>query len=143
MDSVAWPFDRLARVTTDYIGDQTGDAIRVAFQFDPDSKGDVNVSLGPTDPPFVEKGVWPAAGVPVVVRGNRYYEFLVQGPAQSGGSRLRFDRGVVREIIEVEPDEAAEQTIRWVVGFVEPSCMSLSAGAEAARIELAITHALP
>jgi hypothetical protein len=143
MDGVAWPFDRMIGVSEDYLHDQTGDAILLAFHFDPDHKGDVKLSLRPTDPPFVEKGIWPAPGAPVIVRGNRYYELLLQGQAQSDGERIRSDRGVVREVIEVEADEAADQTIRWVVGFVEPSCMSLRADPGVARIELEITHALP
>jgi hypothetical protein len=143
MDDVAWPFDRLTHVTTEYTVDASGDNVVVGFHFDLPSKRGVRVSLGPTQPPFVERGVWPAAGIPVVVGGGRYYELLLEGLTQAGGDRIRSDVGVVRDVINVEAEGAADESVRWVVGFVEPSCMSLSADAEAARIELGLIHALP
>jgi hypothetical protein len=143
MDNVAWPFDRLTDVTTDYIDDASGDNVLVAFHFDQPSRRGSRVSLGPTQPSFVERGVWPAAGVPVVVGGGRYYELLLEGLTQAGGDRIRSDVGVVRDVINVEAEAAADGTVRWVVGFVEPSCMSFSADPEMARIELTLTHAVP
>jgi hypothetical protein len=143
MDNIAWPFDRLTHATTDYITDASGDNVLVAFHFDQPSKRGVRVSLGPTQPPFVERGVWPAAGIPVVVGGGRYYELRLRGLTEAGGDRIRSDVGVVRDVVNVEAEGAGDGSVRWVVGFVEPSCMSFRADAETARIELGLTHALP
>jgi hypothetical protein len=116
----------------------------VGFTFDPASKGGIHLRLGATEPPFIERGVWPTPGVPVVVGGSRYYELLLEGLTESAGDRIRSDGvGVVREVIEVEAGGAAHGSVRWVVGFVEPSCMSVIADAEAARIELRFVGALP
>lgn len=111
----------------------------LTFQFDPASQGRSRASLGPTEPPFVER----ASGEGIVVGGGRYYQLLLEGMTQGAGDRLRSERGIIREVVEVEADGVAEGTIRWVIGFVEPSCMSLVVDARAARIDLAIGPAVP
>jgi hypothetical protein len=127
---IEWPYERLVQVHMD----ESTDGDVVTFEFDPRSLVDGQVTIGPANPPFVER----AFGEPIVVQGQRGIEIAFRRLRMTSGERIRMDDGLIREVVEVEPGPHRRAQVVWVLGLLEETCVALVPDVERARMHVVV-----